>query len=108
MDLNKLVKKFEIEVIGLNNKLIATNYFNRIINSLGESNFIDANFSLNNDSIFFWFSDSIKEFKLEVFFDYDSNDEDDIESVLLLYKSSENVKNHCGSLEYILNLYKTI
>lgn len=56
-----------------------------------------------SDSIFFRLkSDNNKyEFKLEVFFDYDEYNEEDIESTLHIYKEGEKQKSLFGSVDYL-------
>ena len=88
---------------------IITTYYNSVISLLGEM-FLDKLYVsvTNANSIFFRFSrhNSPYEFKLEVFYDYNPDDEDDIEAILHVYKNNIDMGSYYGSLEYLIEIIK--
>ena len=73
---------------------------------LSELSIINLNLSFNNsESVFFRFNTSNNyEFKLQIFYDYDNNDETDIESILHVYQNGTKIGAYFGSVEYLFNI----
>ena len=60
---------------------------------------------MNDSSLFFRFSDSAnREFKLQVFYDYDESDSDDVEATLHIYTSNFKPEAHYGSITYLFSV----
>ena len=86
------------EIKSLNNdvfRLISDLPLDKLFISLTTSNSIFYRFTLLN---------STYEFKLEVFFDYNENEESDIQSTLHIYHNGVKEKAVYGSLEYLYNI----
>jgi hypothetical protein len=62
----------------------------------------------HSESLFFRFSthNSNIEFKFEIFYDYNSADETDIESILHIYDNGEKVNSYFGSIEQLFDIVK--
>jgi len=63
-----------------------------------------------SNSLFFRFSNynSNYEFKFEIFSEYDSTDEKDIESILHLYKNGEKENSYFGTVQNLFNIVKNL
>lgn len=106
--LNKIFKSFLNELNNVPN--ISFNDAYRagieILTLLSGLSINNLNLSFNNsESVFFRFSTSNNyEFKIQIFYDYDNNDETDIESILHVYHNGTKVGAYFGSVEYLFNI----
>ena len=111
---NKLTEQFESKLNAMNfdfnvNKSYVQSLYIQILGHISDFLSETSHISITkSNSLYFRFNSNNYQFNLEVFFDYDKNDESDIQSTLNIFYPNKELKSYYGAYNYLCSIINSL